>query len=102
MLPLILTLLAQAPTAAPPADTGWLGVQAGMVEVALAHDHGRGRLDGGVLTVDPNRRVALWEGIPGPLGCPDRVEATFDDIKNVEPADFAGLRVRFRKPIDKT
>jgi hypothetical protein len=98
---LLVALWLQAP--APPApDTGWLGLQAGFVELALAHDHGGGRLDGGLLTVDPNRRVVLWQGIPGPMGCPDRIEARFDDVRRVEAADGPGLRVQFRKPIGRT
>src|SRR5688572_17106474 len=73
LVALLIALFLQPRTPTPAPDTGWLGVQASVVEVALAHDHGGGRLDGGFLTVDPNRRLVLWQGIPGPLGCPDRI-----------------------------
>src|SRR5437870_3802730 len=77
----------------PPRD--WMAVRDGAVELALAHrepDH----LDGGILTVDPRRRVVMWQGIAGELGCPTKVEASFDDVRSVSVGE-PGFVLEFRK-----
>jgi len=77
----------------PPRD--WMAVRNGAVELALAHretDH----LDGGVLTVDPRRRVVIWEGIAGDMGCPVKVEVSFDDVRSVALGE-PGFALEFRK-----
>src|SRR5712691_144619 len=79
MTALALALLFEA-SLPPPRD--WMAVRNGAVELALAHretDH----LDGGVLTVDPRRRVVIWEGIAGDIGCHAKVEVSFDDVRSV-------------------
>src|SRR2546426_3235621 len=81
MIALALALLFEA-SLPPPRD--WIAVRNGAVELALAHretDH----LDGGVLTVDPRRRVVMWEGIGGGMGCHVKGEASFDDVRAVAP-----------------
>ncbi len=94
VLPLLALLAAPGDEAA-----DWIGRQAGGVELALAHDHGRGRLDGGVLTVDPNRRVVLWAGIEGDLGCPTRIEVPFADVRSVQVEAVGFTLVLRRGPL---
>jgi hypothetical protein len=92
MTALALALLFEA-SLPPPRD--WMAVRNGAVELALAHretDH----LDGGVLTVDPRRRVVIWEGIAGDMGCHDKVEASFDDVRSVALGE-PGFALEFRK-----
>jgi len=77
----------------PPRD--WLAVRNGAVELALAHREADG-LDGGILTIDPQRRVVMWEGIEGDLGCRAKVEAAFDDVRSVSVGE-PGFALEFRK-----
>src|SRR5256712_8822298 len=92
MTALVLALLLEA-SVPPPRD--WMAVRNGAVELALAHretDH----LDGGVLTVDPRRRVVIWEGIAGEVGCHVKVEASFDDVRSVALGE-PGFALEVRK-----
>lgn len=92
MTALALALLLEA-SLPPPRD--WMAVRNGAVELALAHretDH----LDGGILTVDPRRRVLMWEGIAGDSGCRVKVEASFDDVRSVAVGE-PGFALEFRK-----
>jgi hypothetical protein len=92
MTVLALALLLEA-SLPPPRD--WMAVRNGAVELALAHretDH----LDGGILTVDPRRRVLIWEGIAGDMGCHVKVEASFDDVRSVALGE-PGFALEFRK-----
>ena len=67
----------------------------GVVRLRLAH-HERGRPDGGELLVDANRRVLIWEGIPGELGCRQKLEAPFDGVRAVrdEPEGLIRLEIK--------
>jgi hypothetical protein len=78
-----------------PLPRDWIAVRGGAVEMALAHresDH----LDGGILTVDPRRRIVMWEGIAGEQGCRIKVEASFDDVRSVSVGE-PGFALEFRK-----
>lgn len=74
----------------------WMADEDGVLELRLAHDDAKGP-DGGILRVDATRRLLLWEGVPGELGCQQRVEASFDDVRRVTTASNAGFSVEFRK-----
>jgi hypothetical protein len=91
------TLLAGLGRAAAADDAAeWLiEDRAGVLHLRLAHAE-RGRPDGGVLVVDPNRRVVTWEGIPGELGCPRKLEAPFARIRAArdEPEGVLRLEVK--------
>ena len=81
-----------------PADTPveWLlEPRAGVVELRLAHFE-RPRPDGGVLLVDSNRRLFIWEGIPGELGCRQKLEVPFDAVRAVrdEPEGLIRLEIK--------
>jgi hypothetical protein len=92
MFSLALALLFEA-SLPPPRD--WMAVRNGAVELALAHRE-KDHLDGGILTVDPRRRVVIWEGIAGDMGCPAKVEASFDDVRSVALGE-PGFALEFRK-----
>lgn len=92
MITFALALLLEA-SLPPPRD--WMAVRNGAVELALAH-RDTDRLDGGILTVDPRRRVVIWEGIDGDLGCRVKVEASFDDVRSVAAGE-PGFALDFRK-----
>jgi hypothetical protein len=92
MTALALALLFEA-SLPPPRD--WMAVRNGAVELALAHRE-TDRLDGGILTVDPRRRVLIWEGIAGDRGCLVKVEASFDDVRSVALGE-PGFALEFRK-----
>jgi hypothetical protein len=92
MTALAFVLLLEA-SRTPPRD--WIAVRDGAVELALVHRE-RDRLDGGILTVDPRRRVVLWKGIAGDVGCRLEVEASFDDVRSVAVGE-PGFALEFRK-----
>jgi len=92
MITLALALLLEA-SLPPPRD--WMAVRNGAVELALVHRDTK-RLDAGILSVDPRRRVVIWVGIEGELGCPVKVEAAFDDVRSVAVGE-PGFALEFRK-----
>ncbi|HEV8254787.1 MAG TPA: Ig-like domain-containing protein [Vicinamibacteria bacterium] len=87
MLLAAVVFLAAAP-AVPSGD--WLTEESGLLELKLAHQE-RDRPDGGILRIDGLRRLVLWEGIPGDLGCRQRIEAPFETVKSVRAARTAGF-----------
>ncbi|HEY7409954.1 MAG TPA: Ig-like domain-containing protein [Vicinamibacteria bacterium] len=96
MIGSLAVLLAASAVSAVPPDNDWLDARDGVVQLALAAPQRSGPC-GGVLTVDANRRMLLWEGISGDLGCRDKVEAGFDDVKAVSVGSEAGFVVSFRR-----
>ena len=92
MITLAVALLLEA-SLPPPRD--WMAVRNGAVELALVH-RDTDRLDAGILSVDPRRRVVMWEGIEGELGCRVKVEAAFDDVRSVAVGE-PGFALEFRK-----
>ena len=86
------SLLAE-PSDAP--DEWLIEDRAGVLQLRLAHAERR-RPDGGILSVDPNRRVVTWQGIPGELGCQQKLEAAFSRIRAVrdEPAGLLRLELK--------
>jgi hypothetical protein len=92
MTALVLALLFEV-SLPPPRD--WMAVRNGAVELALAHRE-TDRLDGGILTVDPRRRVLIWEGVAGDMGCHVKVEVSFDDVRSVALGE-PGFALEFRK-----
>jgi hypothetical protein len=93
----LIVLLALAGRAGSAEDTdSWLiEDRAGVLQIRLAHAE-RTRPDGGVLTVDPNRRVVTWEGIPGELGCRRKLEVPFARVRAVrdDPEGVVRLEVK--------
>jgi hypothetical protein len=74
----------------------WLSeTSAGVLEMLLVHREPRSA-DGGVLHVDPYRRVVTWEGIPGERGCRQRLEAPFGNVRAVrdEPVGLVRLEIK--------
>ena len=96
VLAITLTSGAAAGAAERAATSEWLlEPREGVVELRLVH-HERGRPDGGELLVDSNRRVLIWEGIPGEMGCRQKLEAPFDNIRGVreEPEGLIRLEIK--------
>ena len=88
---------AAAPAAAAPAAVDWMIEDpAGVLQVRLAHAEPRRPPDGGVLRVDPNRRVVTWEGVASEVGCRQELEAPFARVRavRVEPQGVLRLEVR--------
>ena len=81
--------------AAPPGSAEWMSEDEGILELKLAHEE-KGRPDGGTLRVDGNRRLVVWEGIPGEFGCKLKVEASFDEIGVISVSDQAGFVIEFK------
>jgi hypothetical protein len=78
------------------AASDWLlEPRAGVVRLRLVH-HERERPDGGELLVDANRRVVIWEGIPGEYGCRQKLEVPFESVRAVrdEPEGLIRLDVK--------
>ena len=69
--------------------------RAGVLELLLVHREPRSA-DGGVLHVDPNRRVVTWEGIPGERGCRQKLEASFGSVRVIrdEPQGLIRLEIK--------
>ena len=84
-------------TNAPDADVGpdWMTDEGGVLELKLAHND-KDRPDGGLLRLDRNKRLLLWQGIPGDIGCKLKVEAKFDDVEAVRVGDGAGFTVELK------
>ena len=88
-------------TMAPAADLSpdWMSDEGGVLELKLAHND-KDRPDGGLLRLDRNKRLVLWQGIPGDIGCKLKVEAKFEDVEAVRVGDGAGftLELKHGKP----
>jgi hypothetical protein len=82
-----------APPPSSPAD--WMSENDGVLELKLAHDEKK-RPDGGTLRIDSRRGLVLWEGIPGEFGCKLKVEASFDDVKDITVNELAGFVLELR------
>lgn len=67
----------------------------GVVRLRLVH-HERTRPDGGELLVDANRRLLIWEGIPGEYGCREKLEVSFESVRAVrdEPEGLIHLEIK--------
>jgi hypothetical protein len=67
----------------------------GVVRLRLVHQE-RTRPDGGELLVDANRRVVIWEGIPGEYGCREKLEVPFESVRAVrdEPEGLIHLEIQ--------
>jgi hypothetical protein len=73
----------------------WLSEnRSGVLELLLVHRESH-NADGGVLQVDPNRRVLTWEGIPGERGCRQKLEASFGSVRAIrdEPVGLIRLEI---------
>jgi len=88
---------ASAP-ASNPAD--WMSEADGVLELKLAHEE-KARPDGGTLRIDSRLGLVLWEGIPGEFGCRLKVEATFDDVKDVTVTELAGFVLELKSGKNK-
>lgn len=82
-----------------PAD--WMSEVDGVLELKLAHDEKK-RPDGGTLRIDSRRGLVLWEGIPGEFGCKLKVEASFDDVKDITVNERAGFVLELRSGKNKS
>ena len=91
-----LMMLLGAPALAAQAPPEWMTDEGGVLELKLAHDD-KGRIDGGILRLDRNRKLLLWEGIPGDIGCKANLEAKFEDVAAVNVGDQAGFTVELKK-----
>jgi hypothetical protein len=75
--------------------------RAGVLELRLVHDEQR-QADGGVLRIDPNTRVVLWEGIPGERGCRQKLEVPFSAVRAVRDEAQGEIRVEIKgQPRDR-
>src|SRR5215470_11114674 len=83
--------------AAQEAPIEWIVDDGGVLELKLVEDGPCG----GLLRVDPNRRVVRWDGIAGDIGCRDGFQAGFDDVKSVRTRSEAGFVIDFRKGTGK-
>jgi hypothetical protein len=85
--------------AADSAKVDWIAQHGWTLELKLAHEDQNGP-DGGILHIDPTRRLILWAGIPGELGCKLKVEVSFDDVKSVRVRNDVGFMVELRREKD--
>jgi hypothetical protein len=87
------------PQPSSPAD--WMSETDDVLELKLAHEE-KGRPDGGTLRIDSRKRLVLWEGIPGEFGCKLRVEASFDDVKDITMTELAGFVLELKSGKNKS
>jgi hypothetical protein len=86
-----------SPATEAPAPADWMAEgPAGVLRLRLAHAEPGRRPDGGVLRVDPNRRLVAWDGVAGEVGCRRKLEAPFDRVRavRVDPLGLLRLEVR--------
>lgn len=83
-----------------PSSAGWMSESEGVLELKLAHEE-KARPDGGTLRIDSHKRLVLWEGIPGEFGCKLKVEASFDDVKDISVTELAGFVLEFKRGKNK-
>jgi hypothetical protein len=76
-------------------EPDWISDDGRVVTLLLAH-RDVGRVDGGTLRVDRERRVVTWAGAPNEIGCQRPWEAAFDDVEDVK-ADEPGFLLLLRK-----
>ena len=100
MLVLLFSVLAAGSPPENQTPRDWLIRRNGVLELALAHQESDGA-DGGILTVDSNRRMVMWQGIQSDVGCKERVEARFEDVKSVKAQEGAGFVIEFVKSVGK-
>jgi hypothetical protein len=73
----------------------------GVLELRLVHDEQR-RADAGVLRIDANARVVMWEGIPGERGCRQKLEAPFGSVRAVRDEPQGEIRLEVKgQPRDR-
>jgi hypothetical protein len=96
MYTMLVVAAALAAGAVTEVNPDWMTDEGGVLELKLAHND-KDRPDGGLLRVDRNRRLLLWEGIPGDIGCRLKVEAKFEDVEAVKVGDEAGFTVELKK-----
>ena len=80
-------------------DEDWI-VDDGRVVVLLLAHRDVGKVDGGTLRVDRERRVVTWEGAPNEIGCRRPWQASFDDVEDVK-AEEPGFLIALRKASEK-
>lgn len=73
----------------------WMIDDQGVLELKLAQDE-KDRPCGAVLRMDRNKRVLLYEGIPGEVGCKAKIEAVFGDVKSVTTGPQAGFTLELK------
>ena len=95
-LSLAVILAVALPAALLAGDADWLTDENGVLALKLAHLDKNGP-DGGVLKVDRQKHVMLWEGAGGEMSCKTRFEVSFDDVKSVAKADGPGFVVELKK-----
>ncbi len=86
--------------AAQSSSAQWMSEDEGVLELKLAHEE-KNRPDGGILRIDSRKRLVQWEGIPDEVGCKLKVEAPFDEVKNISVSDLAGFVLEFKKGKNK-
>ena len=97
MTTLLFTLAALAGTVLPPASTAdWMTDEGGILELKLAHLE-KARPDGGILRLDRNKRVMVWEGADSEVGCKQHVEALFADVAGASVGGEACFTVTLKK-----
>jgi hypothetical protein len=69
--------------------------RSGVLELRLVHDEKRWA-DGGVLRIDPNRRIVQWEGIPGERGCRRKLEVPFSSVRAVRDEAQGEIRLEIK------
>jgi len=96
-------LRASTPAAAAPPSVDWMVEdRAGVLQLRLAHAEPGRRPDGGVLRVDPNRRVVTWQGVEGEVGCRRTLEAPFARIRAIRDEPQGVLRLELQgEPRDR-
>ena len=91
----VVAALVLAPIAGQAQDGDWISDDGRAVTLLLAH-RDVGRVDGGTLRVDRERRLVTWEGAPNEIGCRRPWEAAFEDVEDVK-ADEPGFVITLRK-----
>lgn len=77
-------------------ETDWMTDEGGVVDIKVALAD-KGAACGGALMIDRNKKMLVFEGAPGEIGCKLKLEEPFAEIKSVKTGDGAGFLLELKK-----
>jgi hypothetical protein len=77
-------------------ETDWMTDEGGVLDIKVALAD-KGAACGGALMIDRNKKMLVFEGAPGEIGCKLKLEEPFAEVKSVKTGDGAGFLLELKK-----